>query len=132
MYFTCSLMSQERPHENKFHQMAMSQWRNVVFWVNLEKKSERSNHKFFSGMRSRSDECNSLFLSHCCFSSWPKGTLKRGPILTKMGRTYSHKWILKQVKVATVREIEIPDSLKLILKIIWEKEMEYGGGCLFR
>ena len=46
---------------------------------------------------------------------------------------HRHKWILKQVKVAIVREIEIPDSLKFILKIIWEKEMSMGEGvCLGR
>lgn len=46
---------------------------------------------------------------------------------------HRHKWILKQVKVAIVREIEIPDSLKFILKIIWEKEMSIGEGvCLGR
>ena len=41
---------------------------------------------------------------------------------------HRHKWILKQVKVAIVREVEILNSLKFILKIIWEKEMSMGEG----
>lgn len=62
-------------------------------------------------------ENSSLFFGPCCVYLPKRTLLQMDPVGPSMDMC-THKWFLMRVTVGIDRELEIPDSLKFMLKVM--------------